>query len=498
MRVEREPSQARRSGDLSEARREGGFDAARSDTAGGKFILAYTKVLSRRAALATLLLGSAARPMGRVARAQLGDLTLLSIVDARAGLARRDFSPHELTAAYRSRIAAINPELNAYVTVTGNRVSSLTDSPVAQGNPGPLLGIPIAHKDLFQTAGIRTTAGSRLFEHYVPTHDAAVVARLAAAGAVLLGKTNTHELGGGVTTINPFFGATRNPVDRTRIPGGSSGGSAAAVAARLAAAATGSDTGGSVRIPAALCGCVGLKPTWGWVPTAGLLGACPTFDHAGVLTRTVADAALMLEVMSKRPRKPAVRGRRLRVGVARAFFFDALQPDVATALERVLVTLRAAGADVRDRNLPIDGDTMARVFDPIVAAEIWATYGGDWRARPHLFSPGFAEFFAEPAPSRGAVAAARLALRTFQADVAAVFEQVDVVLTPTVPVTAPPIAGPIDGALILRNTWPFNAARTPAITVPCGTDRAGLPIGAQLAARAGDDWLLLEAAAWLE
>ena len=152
--------------------------------------------------------------------------------------------------------------------------------------------MPIAHKDLFATRGIRTTGGSRLYEHWIPETDAAVVTRLADAGTVLLGKTNTHELGGGVTTINPFYGTTRNPRDRTRIPGGSSGGSAAAVAGGLALAATGSDTGGSVRIPAALCGCVGLKPTFGLVSTRGLLGACPTFDHVGVLARTVEDAAM--------------------------------------------------------------------------------------------------------------------------------------------------------------------------------------------------------------
>ncbi len=154
-------------------------------------------------------------------------------------------------------------------------------------------GIPIAHKDLFETRGVRTTAGSMIYDEHIPDENAAIVQQLERAGAVMLGKTNTHELGGGVTTINPFYGTTRNPVDRTRIPGGSSGGSAAAVVAHLCAAATGSDTGGSVRIPAALCGCVGFKPTFGKISTRGLLGASPTFDHVGFLTRTVEDAQII-------------------------------------------------------------------------------------------------------------------------------------------------------------------------------------------------------------
>ena len=168
-----------------------------------------------------------------------------------------------------------------------------------------MCGIPIAHKDLFETKGVRTTAGSLLYDDYMPDDNAAIVQQLEDAGAVLLGKTNTHELGGGVTTINPFFGTTRNPVDRTRIPGGSSGGSAAAVVAHLCAAATGSDTGGSVRIPAALCGCVGFKPTFGRISTRGLLGACPTFDHVGFLTRTVEDAQIISRVSAATPRSTA-------------------------------------------------------------------------------------------------------------------------------------------------------------------------------------------------
>ena len=215
--------------------------------------------MNRRSFLAALLAGPLF-PV-RSLRAQPNDLTALTIAEASRRLASRSITPLQLTDAYLRRIAQMNASLNAYVTVTtelARREAKALDDP-----KGPMWGIPIAHKDLFETKGVRTTAGSLLFEDYNPAENAAIVQQLENAGAVMLGKTNTHELGGGVTTINPFFGTTRNPVDPTRIPGGSSGGSAAAVVAHLCAAATGSDTGGSVRIPAAFCGCVGFKPTFG-------------------------------------------------------------------------------------------------------------------------------------------------------------------------------------------------------------------------------------------
>ena len=444
------------------------------------------------ALLAGARLGAAPRIVN-----QSDDFTALSMEDAVARIRAGTLSAVDLVDAYLARIASIDPEIHAFVTVAADRARRDAHRPPR----GLLGGIPIAHKDLFETAGIRTTAGSRLFASYVPSRDADAVRLLSRAGAVLLGKTNTHELGGGVTTINPFFGTTRNPADTSRIPGGSSGGSAAAVAARLAAAATGSDTGGSVRIPAALCGVVGFIPTFGRIGTSGLLGACPTFDRVGVLARTVGDAALMFRAMTGDARVAAsdVTGAaRLRLGVARPFFFDGLQPDVARAVERVIDACRAAGAEVIDRALPVDGRTMARVFDPIVAREIWTRYGEDWRRRPELFSPDFAGVFQTPAPGAAEVSAARRALAAFQRDVDAALAGLDAVITPTVPVTAPPIAGPIDGAVILRNTWPFNAARTPAISVPCGVDAAGLPIGVQLAARRGQDAALLAAARAIE
>jgi aspartyl-tRNA(Asn)/glutamyl-tRNA(Gln) amidotransferase subunit A len=447
--------------------------------------------MTRRQLLAALLAGPLpmwARPVVN----QSDDFTTLSVAAASARIVAGTLSPIDLVEAYLARIGRIDPEIHAFITVTAERARLDAE----RATPGPLRGIPIAHKDLFETAGIRTTSGSRLFESHVPARDADAVERLARAGAVMLGKTNTHELGGGVTTINPFFGTTRNPADHSRIAGGSSGGSAAAVAAHLCAAATGSDTGGSVRIPAALCGVVGFIPTFGRLSTSGLLGACPTFDRVGVLTRTVADAALMVRAMIGDAASPAARPRNtsLRIGVARAFFYDALQPDVARAMDDVVDRYRRLGVEVVDRNLPIDEQTMARVFDPIVVSEIWSRYGDDWRTRPQLFSPGFAAFFSTPAPPAADVAAARRALGEFQERVDAALTGVDAVMMPTVPVTAPLIAGPVDGALILRNTWPLNAARIPAISVPCGRDARGLPIGVQLTARRGQDEAVLQMA----
>jgi aspartyl-tRNA(Asn)/glutamyl-tRNA(Gln) amidotransferase subunit A len=313
-----------------------------------------------------------------------------------------------------------------------------------------------------------------------------------------------------VTTINPFFGTTRNPRDPERIAGGSSGGSAAAVAARLALAATGTDTGGSLRIPAALCGCVGFKPTYGLLSTAGALGASPTFDHAGFLTRTAADLGPLLSATmgadaadpSTVPAVPldttpggSIRG--VRIGVPRTFFFDDLDAGVARAVEAALTRLNRAGALVRDVNAPLRATTMGDVFDPIVVAEIHQTYERDWRERPALFSDAFADFFKAPVPGGLELAAAHRARRRFQAEMTSVFEAVDVLAMPTVPVVAPLISGPIDGGLILRNTWPFNAAHLPALSLPCGAaDR--LPVGLQLAARPFSDGALLAAAIAIE
>ena len=456
--------------------------------------------MTRREAIASLLMArlalsevkAAPRRLDRVEWAQPArDLTTLTIAQASERLAKREISPLQLTNAYLSRIERLNTDLNAFVTVTRD-LARLEARNVKPGQA--LYGIPIAHKDLLETKGVRTTAGSLLFEDHIPEANAAIVQQLEDAGAVLLGKTNTHELGGGVTTINPFFGTTRNPVDRTRIAGGSSGGSAAAVAAQLCAAATGSDTGGSVRIPAAFCGCVGFKPTHGRISTQGLIAASPTFDHVGFLTRTVEDAQILFRAVGGAA--PVAPPLPFKIGVARNYFFDALEPAVERALADAIAPRRALVVDVK---FPIDDKTMSRVFDPVFLFELWSRFAADWRTNPGSFSKQFSGVFSIERPSVAEYEAGLAALKEYQSAVDKLFNEVDAIITPTVPVTAPLIAGPIDGMKILRNTWPFNAAGTPAISVPvrsaeARSAKADLPVGLQLVGRRGEDDKLLQIA----
>jgi aspartyl-tRNA(Asn)/glutamyl-tRNA(Gln) amidotransferase subunit A len=448
--------------------------------------------MQRREAIAAIL---AAPFVGlrSIAAQPTRDLTALTVAQASALLANRDITPLQLANAYLTRIETLNKDLNAFVTVTRD----LARREARSVKPGQALyGIPIAHKDLLETKGVRTTAGSLLFEDHIPHNNAAIVQQLEDAGAVLLGKTNTHELGGGVTTINPFFGTTRNPVDRMRIPGGSSGGSAAAVAAHMCAAATGSDTGGSVRIPAAFCGCVGFKPTHGRISTQGLIAASPTFDHVGFLTRTVEDAQIVCRGLGGGAQVELPK--QIRVGVPGSYFFDkiGLDHEVELAFSRAAAHMGSRGALIVAAKLPIDDKTMSRVFDPIFMFELWHRFGADWRTNPGLFSKAFSAVFAFERPSVVEYETALAALKEYQAAVDKVFETLDVIATPTVTMTAPPIAGPIDGMRILRNTWPFNAAGTPAISIPIA--KTALPVGLQLIARRGDDDKLLEIARLFE
>ena len=409
-------------------------------------------------------------------RAQTNELTAWTIAEASRGLAARDITPLQLTNAYLARIAELNPKLNAFVTVTADlarrEAKDLDEAKSA------MFGIPIAHKDLFETKGIRTTAGSLLFEDNIPDQNAAIVQQLEDAGAIMLGKTNTHELGGGVTTINPFFGTTHNPADPARIPGGSSGGSAAAVVAQMCAAATGSDTGGSVRIPAAFCGCVGFKPTLGSISTRGLIAASPSFDHVGFLTRTVEDAQII-----SGSREPGPGSGKARIAIARKYFCEGLDPSVSSVLSSVTSVYP-------EIDFPVP--RMDQVFDPVFSFEMWGRFGADWRTNPGSFSKQLAAFFATPRPSIAEYEDGLAALKEYQAAVDKLFDSVDVIITPTVPLVAPRIEGPIDGMKILRNTWPFNAAGTPAISIPAKT--AGLPVGIQLVAKRNNDDKLLQVA----
>jgi aspartyl-tRNA(Asn)/glutamyl-tRNA(Gln) amidotransferase subunit A len=293
-----------------------------------------------------------------------------SLSDLAQDLRTRACSSEEITRHFLDRIAALDGDINAFITVDRERAlqqARAADARLAAGTAGPLTGIPIAHKDIFCTQGLRTSCGSRMLDNFVPPYDATVVANLAAAGAVTLGKTNMDEFAMGSSNESSFYGAVRNPWRRDCVPGGSSGGSAAAIAAGLAPAATGTDTGGSIRQPAAFCGLTGLKPTYGRVSRYGMIAYASSLDQAGPMAHSAQDCALLLQAMagfdprdSTSAEEPVPDYRAsldaplagLRVGLPRQYFGPGLAPDVATAVQQALQELERAGAVLRDIDLP--------------------------------------------------------------------------------------------------------------------------------------------------
>src|SRR3989440_7757167 len=284
-------------------------------------------------------------------------LTKGPMAEIARSLRRHTVSPLELVDAYSRRIEEAGG-LHAFITVPGERArreARRAERRLSQGASGALLGVPIAVKDLFATRGVRTTAGSRILKDWVPSRDAFVIARLRAAGAIIFGKTNLHEFAYGVSTANPWWGVARNPHDPSRSPGGSSGGSAIAVVAGLCAGALGSDTGGSIRVPASLCGCVGLKPTFGLIPLEGTFPLGWSLDHAGPLARTVDDAGVLLDVLTggdagRTSRRVPTRG--LRVGVLQGSIVENVQPAVSRQVDAAAAALRRHGVRVREVAIP--------------------------------------------------------------------------------------------------------------------------------------------------
>ncbi|GAB4328271.1 MAG: amidase [Dehalococcoidia bacterium] len=428
------------------------------------------------------------------------DLHALTISEAAALLRSRETTSADLTEACLARIEALEPRLNAFITVTADLAleqAREADRDLAAGRDrGPLHGIPVAVKDLCATKGIRTTAGSRILEDWIPEQDATVVTKLRAAGAILLGKLNLHEFAYGVTSNNAFFGPVRNPWDTDRHPGGSSGGSGAAVAARMCFAAIGSDTGGSIRIPAALCGTVGLMPTYGLVSRAGVVPLSWSLDHVGPLARTVRDAALFLnQVQGHDPADPgsarhapidaaAELGqdvRDLRIGVVRSQF-RYLEADVAAAVEAALETLRSLGAVLEDVTIPMldQGLNLS-----ILGAEA-AAYHAQWlRERPGDYSDEVRALLL-----RGLAVPAHAYLndlrvrREFTAQVRDVMRRYDAFVMPTCPAIANPIAETADGAYrYAALTGPWDHTGQPVISVPCGFGEGGMPVGISFAGR---------------
>jgi aspartyl-tRNA(Asn)/glutamyl-tRNA(Gln) amidotransferase subunit A len=445
---------------------------------------------------------------------ELTDLTLAAATEA---IRAKRVSPLELVEAYLARIERLNPHLCAYVTVTAERARAdarrATEEIASGALHGPLHGVPIGLKDLVDTAGIRTTYGSKVHAANVPTRDATVVRKLAAAGAVLLGKTNTHEYAFGVTTDNPHHGTTRNPWDPSRIPGGSSGGSGAAVGARLACAAIGTDTGGSIRIPAALCGVVGLKPTFGRVSKAGVFPMAYLFDHVGPIARTVEDAAIVLAAIAgydpadattvatpvddyRARLRDGIRG--LRVGVARSLF-SPIDADVLSAMEAAFATLVGLGATVRDVALP--ELPMPGLFELIIA-DAKMIHADTLAHRPHDLGVDLQAYLSAPIGDAVWVATALEHVRAYTAALRTILADVDVIVAPTCPIGAPRIGEDVVDiagvelqtffAMALR-TAPFNASGLPTLSVPCGFTRDRMPIGLQIAGRSFEESTVLRA-----
>jgi len=433
-------------------------------------------------------------------------------------------SPVELTELMLARIERMNPKLNPYITVTdelarGQAKRAEADFGVrgkrkTRTDRGLLHGIPLSLKDNICTEGIHTTAGSKILRDYFPERDAPIVTRLKQAGAVLLGKTNMHEFAYGVTTNNPHYGAARNPWDTRRIPGGSSGGSAAAVAAGLCFGSIGTDTGGSIRIPAALCGIVGLKPGLGRVDVTGVIPLSVTHDCVGPLARTVADTGILFHAIvdegngkgENERRRGSSTGKlsKLQVGIPREFFFDVISGEVEKSFHAAVRCVRGLGAKIKEVSIPRLAQTE-QAGNRIAWAEAsyyhqqsgWfpgraAEYGEDVRSRLEAGMKVLAVEYLEAMEQR----------RSFIAQLHEVMkkETIDALMVPTTPIAAPPIGEETSRvaqtnlptrALLLRLNRPANLAGLPAISVPCGFTAEGLPIGLQFISAERNERLLL-------
>ncbi|MFZ1401130.1 MAG: Asp-tRNA(Asn)/Glu-tRNA(Gln) amidotransferase subunit GatA [Candidatus Promineifilaceae bacterium] len=466
------------------------------------------------------------------------DISKLSLVELRAMLRRGDLSSVAATEAMLDRIVAVDNDLQSYLTLTDELAleqAQAADTRLANGDSTPLLGVPVAVKDIICTEGVPTTAGSKILEGFVPPYDAFVVQKLKAAGAVILGKTNTDEFAMGSSTENSAYVTTRNPWDHERVPGGSSGGSAAAVAAGLAYAALGTDTGGSVRQPASFCGIAGLRPTYGRISRWGVIAFASTLDQVGTFGRTVADTtALFQAIAGHDPNdstslnvpvpdfEAALTGdiKGLRVGVPKEYFIEGIDVEVETAVRSAIAKLEELGAEIVEISLPHTSYALPVYYliAPAEASANLARYDGI-RFGPRVTGSDMIDSVKKTRALFGPEVKRRIMLGTYalsagyydeyygralkvrtllKQDFLNAFEQVDVIATPTSPTTAFKIGENVDDplAMYLQDifTLSVNLSASCGLSVPCGFDSKGLPIGLQLIGNALQEATILNAA----
>jgi aspartyl-tRNA(Asn)/glutamyl-tRNA(Gln) amidotransferase subunit A len=465
-----------------------------------------------------------------------------SLIELSAALAARNISSVELTRVFLDRIAKLNGDLNAFIWPERTRDVALAQARAADdrragGDAGPLTGIPIAFKDIYCTKGVHTTCGSRMLENFVSPYDAHVVEQFGRAGAVLLGKCNMDQFAMGSSNENSYFGPVRNPWARNRVPGGSSGGSAAAVAARMAPAATGTDTGGSTRQPAAFSGICGLRPTYGLVSRYGLVAFASSLDQAGPLARSAAELALLLNVMAgfdprdstsvDRSKEDYTRALDaglggMRIGIPREYFAEGLEPGVRMAVEQAISWFTSQGAVRVELQLPLTRLAVPAyyIIAPAEASSNLSRFDGvryGYRAREHadlvdMYCRTRADGFGDEVKRRILVGTyvlshgyydayylqAQKVRRLIAQEFSREFERCDVILGPTAPTTAFKIGAkaedPVQMYLGDIFTIPAPLAGLPALSIPCGFDAAGLPVGLQLMGRHFSEGLLLRAA----
>ena len=448
-----------------------------------------------------------------------------SITELAAGLRAGAFSSVELTRSYLERITQHDGALNSFITVAGESAlagAEAADRRIRSGEAGPLTGIPIAHKDIFCTDGIRTSCGSRMLDNFVAPYDATVVARFKDAGAVVLGKTNMDEFAMGSSNETSYYGPVHNPWDSARVPGGSSGGSAAAVAARLCAAATGTDTGGSIRQPAALCGLTGMKPTYGRVSRYGMIAFASSLDQGGPLTRSAEDAAAMLQVMAGFDARDSTSAEQpvpdyagglgdsiegLRIGLPKEYFDAGLDSGVAASIEAAIDQYRKLGAEISEISLP-NGQLAVPTYYVVAPAECSSNlsrFDGvrfghrckEPRDLEDLYKRSRGEGFGAEVKRRILIGTYALSAGYYDAyylkaqqirhlisdDFRQAFEKVDVIMGPTTPTTAFAIGEKADDPVTMYlsdiYTIAVNLAGLPAISIPAGPV-AEMPVGLQI------------------